>query len=135
MHALAAGVTHTGALLCPIQDARAGQVYGAAFAAGMPPVRMAEDMAAKLEDYLEAVLAKAEEQQPLCFVGDGAHTYREQLTHLLGDRAVFAPPHLAYLRPSSAALLARYETPGDYLALQPYYLRAPQAERARKGIV
>ena len=31
LQALAAGISETDALICPIQDARAGQVYGAAF--------------------------------------------------------------------------------------------------------
>jgi tRNA threonylcarbamoyladenosine biosynthesis protein TsaB len=135
LEALAAGIADPGALICPIQDARAGQVYGAAFAGGMPPERVLDDMAAKLETYLDQVLGCAKDDQALLFVGDGVLSYRDEITARLGRRAAFPPAHLSYLRPSSAALLAQLETPVDYLTLMPYYLRAPQAERARKAKV
>ena len=54
LEALAWGVSLMPDLICPIQDARAGQVYGAAFQPGRVPQRVMEDTAAKLEDYLEA---------------------------------------------------------------------------------
>ena len=53
LEALAWGVSLMPDLICPIQDARAGQVYGAAFQPGRVPQRVMEDTAAKLEDYLE----------------------------------------------------------------------------------
>ncbi len=133
LQALAAGISQTDDLICPIQDARAGQVYGAAFASGMPPVRIVEDRAAKLELYLDAVLQQAKNGQKLVFVGDGVKPYHDSIVQALGDRAVFPPAHFGYLRPSSVALLAQQATPVDYLTLMPYYLRAPQAERARRG--
>ena len=133
LEALAAGIADTDMLVCPIQDARAGQVYGAAFSTGMPPKRLVEDMAAKLDVYLDAALKAAKTGQKLCFVGDGVATYREAIQTALGDRAVFPAAHLSILRPSSAALLASFAEPVDYLTLMPYYLRAPQAERARKA--
>jgi len=133
LEALAAGIPDTNALICPIQDARAGQVYGAAFLSGMPPERVLDDRAAKLEQYLDAVLQCAKEGQPLLFLGDGVQTYREDIIAALGGRAVFPPAHLNYLRPSSAAMLASLKEPVDYLTLMPLYLRAPQAERNRKA--
>jgi tRNA threonylcarbamoyladenosine biosynthesis protein TsaB len=133
LQALAAGVSDTNMLICPIQDARAGQVYGAAFLPGMPPQRAAEDMAAKLNLYLDTVLESASGDRKLCFIGDGVLTYRDAIQSALGDRAVLLPAHHSMLRPASVAILAGFETPVDYLTLQPYYLRAPQAERARKG--
>ncbi len=135
LQALAAGISATDDVICPIQDARAGQVYGAAFACGMPPVPLLEDRAAKLDAYLAAVLEKARDGQKLMFIGDGVTPYREAIVSALGSHAVFPSAHLSYLRPSSAALLAQFAQPVDYLTLMPLYLRAPQAERARKGTV
>lgn len=132
LEALASGVCMTDALLCPIQDARAGQVYGAAFLPGMPPVRVLDDMAEKLPVFIEKAL-EVSEGKKLLFVGDGVKTYRKAIEELLGDRVLFAPAHMSYLRPSSVALLA-YEHQADavdYLTLMPVYLRAPQAERER----
>ena len=133
LEALASGFCDTPCLICPIQDARAGQVYGAAFLAGMPPERLLPDMAEKLDIFVEKTLAVARDDQPLLFLGDGAKPCRERITELLGQRARFAPAHLAYLRPASVALLAdAFSSQAvDYLTLQPKYLRAPQAERAR----
>ena len=132
LEALAAGCCMADALICPIQDARAGQVYGAAFLPGMPPVRMLDNMAEKLPVFIEKALEKAEGRK-LCFLGDGVKTYRKAIEDILGDRAVFAPAHMSYLRPASVALLAdlRKDEAVDYLTLMPVYLRAPQAERER----
>lgn len=133
LEALAAGCGQTDMLLCPVQDARAGQVYGAAFTPGMPPVRMTVDEAAKLNDFLDHALAVAKPEQKLCFVGDGAAPSREAIVARLGDRVVFPPAHMSYLRPAAVALLAEAHADEqvDYLTLMPKYLRAPQAERAR----
>lgn len=134
LEALAAGLSGTGALLCPIQDARAGQVYGAAFACGMPPKRLMDDMAAKLDDYLDSALAVRKEGQSLLFTGDGVAPHEARIRERLGDAACFPPAQLCALRPSCAALLAlaRRAEQTDYLGLMPRYLRAPQAERERK---
>ncbi len=133
LEALASGLFGVPGIICSIQDARAGQVYGAAFRSGMPPVRLLPDMAEKLPDYLEKVLSCAQPEDKLCFLGDGVATYRQAITEALGDRAVFAPAHCSYLRPASVAMLAglRQQDAVDYLTLAPVYLRAPQAERAR----
>ncbi len=48
LEAMAAGAGCFPGVICPIQDARAGQVYGAVFAPGMPPRRLCDDIAAKL---------------------------------------------------------------------------------------
>ena len=133
LEALAWGVSLMPDLICPIQDARAGQVYGAAFQPGRVPQRVMEDTAAKLEDYLDQALVAAKPEQKLCFLGDGVERYRTAIEARLGQRAVFAPAQMSYLRPAAVAALAwqNRENAVDYLTLQPHYLRAPQAERAR----
>ena len=130
LEALAAGVCESDAVICPIQDARAGQVYGAAFRAGWPPERLLPDAALKLPEFLRAAETLGDR---LLFVGDGVATYHEQISGLLPERSAFAPPHQTLLRPGGVALLAERHADRamDYLALQPLYLRAPQAERAR----
>ena len=132
LEALAAGACMTDALICPIQDARAGQVYGAAFLAGMPPVRMLDNMAEKLPLFIEKALAVAGDRR-MCFLGDGVKTYEKAIVDILGERAVFPPLHMRYLRPASVAALAQQyaDRAVDYLTLMPVYLRAPQAERER----
>ncbi|MEG0742991.1 MAG: tRNA (adenosine(37)-N6)-threonylcarbamoyltransferase complex dimerization subunit type 1 TsaB [Clostridia bacterium] len=133
LEALAAGVGLFGGLICPIQDARAGQVYGAAFRAGLPPMRALPDMAEKLPVFLEQALAVALPHESLCFLGDGVGVYQPAIEQALGARAIFPAAHLRFLRPAAVAVLAALHAHNacDYLTLQPMYLRAPQAERAR----
>ena len=130
LEALALGVPFFEGIVCPIQDARAGQVYGAAFRAGMPPQRLMEDEPLKIEQYIEKIRPMGE---AFLFLGDGVAVHRVVISSLLGEKALFAPAHCSYLRPSSAALLAQcyQDKTVDYLELAPYYLRAPQAERLR----
>ena len=123
----AAGESWPG-LVCPIQDARAGQVYGAAFRRGR---RILPDRPMKLEEFLEAV--RAANAGPFLFTGDGVPVHREKIQEILGQRALFAEGPFAYLRPSVAGLIAQ-ETgeKTDYLSLREYYLRPPNAEKNKK---
>ena len=130
LQAMAAGVPYFDGIVCPIQDARAGQVYGAAFTAGEVPTRLLEDAPLKLEDYVAQVKSSGVR---FCFLGDGMPVHRARLAELLGDQAIFASANVSYLRPASVALLAAQPDAQelDYLTLMPLYLRAPQAERNR----
>lgn len=131
LEAMAAGAGGFDGIICPIQDARAGQVYGAAFRSGsVRPERLMEDIPLKLEEYVGRLRALGER---FLFVGDGMPVHRAKLAALLGDAAVFAQPQLAYLRPASAAYLASLATELlDYRTLMPMYLRAPNAALNKK---
>ena len=131
LEAMAAGVGEFAGVICPIQDARAGQVYGAAFrCGGNRPERLMEDIPLKLEEYVARIRQLGER---FLFVGDGMPVHRAKLQQLLGDAAVFAQPQIAYLRPASVAYLASQATETvDYLTLEPLYLRAPNAAKNKK---
>ena len=128
---MAAGAGEFSGVICPIQDARAGQVYGAAFTAGdARPERLMEDIPLKLEEYVQIIRPFGDR---FLFLGDGMPVHREKLMKLLGDAAVFAKPALAFLRPASVAYLASLaEDTVDYLALEPLYMRAPNAAMNKK---
>ena len=114
-------------VICPIQDARAGQVYGAVFRDGE---RLTADEPLKLEAFIEKVLPLGKR---FLFLGDGMPVHRERIREILGDKAVFAPAHLNYLRPSAAGVLAmRSGARTDYLNLQATYLRPPNAQKNKK---
>lgn len=131
LEAMAAGAGEFNGVICPIQDARAGQVYGAAFrSAQAHPERLLADAPMKLEDYVEAIRPLGER---FLFLGDGMPVQRAKLAELLGNKAVFAQPQQAYLRPGAVAHLGSLATEElDYLQLMPMYLRAPNAERNRR---
>lgn len=127
LEATAAGIENVDEVICPIQDARVQQVYGAAFRGGQ---RLMEDCVLKLDEYL-ACLGRFEGNY--LFTGDGVISYRARIAEALGERARFAGAQSAYLRPAAVACLAARDAGKavDYLTLQPMYLRAPQAERER----
>ena len=115
------------AVICTIRDARADQVYGAAFKGGQ---RLMPDQALKLDAYLDMVSGMGEK---FIFLGDGAVAYPERILARLGDKAEIAPPQLIQPGAGAAAVLASGKmeeavSPGQ---LMPLYLRAPQAERLR----
>ena len=114
-------------VICPIQDARAGQVYGAAF---RNQERLRENRAIALTDFLEDIDGLGDR---FLFVGDGVAVHREAIAGRLGQRAVFAPAHLGYLRPAAAGSLA-LENPErmDFRSLRETYLRPPNAQKNKK---
>ena len=127
LEALSESAGEFDGVVCPIQDARAGQVYGAAFRKGE---RLTGDAPMKLEEYLDTVEALGER---FLFIGDGAPVHREAIAARLGDKAEFAPAFRSYLRPSAAGSIAlRKGKTTDYLGLQATYLRPPNAQKNKK---
>ena len=127
LEALSASAGEFEGVVCPIQDARAGQVYGAAFRQGK---RLTGDAPMKLEEYLSTVEQLGSRY---LFIGDGVPVHREAIEARLGDRAVFAPPYRCFLRPSAAGWIAIAKgEQTDYLELQATYLRPPNAQKNKK---
>ena len=127
LECLAAGAWGYPGVVAPILDARRGQVYCAAFRGGQ---RVREDEAMALTDFVTQL-----PPEPILFVGDGVAVNRERLADMLGERAVFAPAHMRFIRAGAAAWLAaqRIEQAVEPEALLPIYLRLPQAERERNA--
>ena len=138
LEALACNFSGLSYTICPVMDARCGQVYTSLFwSSGGYPKRLWEDMAISL-DQLKEKLASVEGEVML--VGDGAELAFAALSG--SARVLLAPPALRMQSAASVgfAALHRLETeqmiaPGE---LSPSYLRLPQAERellARTGKV
>ncbi len=127
LEAMAYGAGGFEGIVCPMQDARAGQVYAALFRRGSritpdEPVALTE-LAARL----------SERGEPVLFTGDGMTAHRERIAELMGGQARFAGAAFAFLRPETVAEMAAAAAGTvDYLTLMPLYLRAPSAERNRK---
>lgn len=120
-------------LVCPLMDARRGQVYTALYRMGKglpeailePCCVMADEWFAKLREQKEGIL----------FNGDGLAVCREFLAER--QEYVIAPAH--HRRPSAAAAAVLgemlfsagvFEAAGDHL---PNYLKKSQAERAMEN--
>ena len=84
LEATAAGLEAQNEIVCPIQDARVQQVYGAAFCNGK---RLLDDCVLKLPEYLDKISPLGER---FLFTGDGVAVYRQQIADCLGERVRFA---------------------------------------------
>ena len=127
LEALAFSAGSFEGIVCPIQDARAGQVYGAAF---RKEERLTGDAPMKLEEFLNTAGALGDR---FLFIGDGVPVHREAISAAMGDKAEFAPAYRGYLRPAAAGWIAlRKGTQTDYLGLQATYLRPPNAQKNKK---
>ena len=136
LHGLAYNLCGTDKLVCPIMDARRGQVYTGIYEfAGNDLTVLEDQMAVSIEELGEKLSAYDRE---IIFLGDGVSIFREALKErLLAGRPIsFAPAHMNRQRGASIGALAiRYfqagktETAAEH---QPDYLRVSQAERERK---
>jgi tRNA threonylcarbamoyladenosine biosynthesis protein TsaB len=114
-----------GILVCPVMDARRKQVYNALFKwhEGKPE-RLSEDRAISIGD-LKADLHKYTDM-PLLLVGDGTAVCNESgLFSTYGELSELLRYQTAY----GVALAALNHKPVPAAALEPFYLRPPQAER------
>ncbi len=132
LHALANNVSVFSGIVCPILDARRGQVYNALFLGGKDLERICEDRALEMKTLLEE-LKKRDEN--VIFCGDAIEVYRGEILNELGDRAVFAQPMQSMNLAASVAQIAldmakKGETV-SYNQLKPEYIRLSQAERER----
>jgi tRNA threonylcarbamoyladenosine biosynthesis protein TsaB len=114
-------------LICPILDARRGQVYGAVYCNGQEILAL---QAISVDELCTFLNQKAENT---VFTGDGMPIHREKINSLMGNKAIFAPPQLMYQRAAAAAQLAYRDYCNQclltYEELDAFYLRKPQAER------
>ena len=114
-------------LICPLLDARKGEVYSATYRYNHDTItpKSPENASAP-----EAAVQKIKE--PCVFIGSGAQLYRKKIRTLLGDLAHFAPQSQNIIRASSVAFLSmeRFKTRGTVTAtdLVPHYIRKSDAE-------
>lgn len=130
LEAMARNLLPAKGLICPVMNARRGQVYNALFRAdGATLVRLCEDRALSALDLKNELEAMGE---PFALVGDGV----DVTTAVLGD--LTPSPVSAQIAEQNAlgvaaAALELYQNGvrGTDAELAPTYLRLPQAERER----
>ena len=127
---MAFGAGATGMPVCPMLDARRGDVYAGVYdlVEGMP--------ASRIPDRADAISNWAMDlPRPTMVVGDGAWAYREEIEDAMGREVYFANAALGRPSAGAIALLGRARCErgtGDDVALAaPVYLRRAQAERLR----
>ena len=118
---------HEG-IVCPVMDARRGQIYNAVFRiSGGRVERLTPDRAIAAEELAEEA---AREGNLYFLVGDGA----ELCYNIFSERklpAVLAPEHVRMQSAAGVAAAVRAEALTDPGNLTPHYLRLSQAERER----
>jgi tRNA threonylcarbamoyladenosine biosynthesis protein TsaB len=121
-------------LVCPMLDARKGQIYTGLYESmdHMSWKRVIEDCVVEPKEWLKQI------QRMCLFVGDGTHAYGEIIRQTLGIVAQFAPPYLNRVRASVVAYIGMKQIldgeAADVSTLVPYYIRASDAEiKLKKG--
>jgi tRNA threonylcarbamoyladenosine biosynthesis protein TsaB len=127
LDALALNASGTDETVCPVIDARRGEVYTAAYRGG----ERATEYRAVL---LDAVLGELNGVKAV-FLGDAAISYSKKILEASASFRI-AHPGIALQRAGSVGLaaLAMYQNgeSGDAYSLEPFYLRETQAERLLK---
>jgi len=124
---LAQNVCFSNLLICPLLNARKGEVYTAFYKSNdaYSIEKLTPDRAINPEKLLDEI------GEEVIFLGDGCAMYREKITERLKN-AFFAPPHLNCPRASSISTLASEMFKNNEIIdadiLTPVYVRAPEAE-------
>lgn len=111
-------------LLCPLLDAKKGEIYAALYERG--GVGTAEIIAAGAYDPA-AFFSRLPGGGPISFVGSGLTAYSDKLAEVIGDRGVFQV-RSPFLAAEIGRLAGRRLASGRAAGLEPIYLRRSQAE-------
>ena len=88
--------------VCPMMDARKGEVYYAVYnGTGETPKALCDEKVQPPENAVEQI------HESCIFVGSGAQLYRDVIHRILGRLAGFAPENQNIIRASTLAVLAR----------------------------
>ncbi len=130
--AMAFGAGVEGMPVCPMLDARRGDVYAGVYdLVGGDPISRIPDRADAVSNWVTRL------PRPVTVVGDGAQAYRDVVVGALGRDAYFVNAALGRPTAGAVALLgqARCERGevDDMEIAEPFYLRRTQAERVREA--
>ncbi|OEU45525.1 MAG: tRNA N6-adenosine(37)-N6-threonylcarbamoyltransferase complex dimerization subunit TsaB [Desulfobacterales bacterium S7086C20] len=120
-------------LVCPMLDARKGEIYTALYKYRSQDnwEQVSPECAVDPKEWLVQIKA------PCLFVGNGAVLYRDLIKQELGDQARFAPPYLNIPQAAVAAWIGmRQIAKGgavDVASLVPNYIRQSDAEIKRNA--
>lgn len=127
LEALAHNIDITDLIICPIMDARRGQVYNGLYRYNEDTLEcITEPRALSIEELCEELTKKT------IFVGDGVNVHKDKIKELLGENALFASPQNLLQRAGSVAYSALNKKVILAEDLTAVYLRKPQAERERE---
>jgi tRNA threonylcarbamoyladenosine biosynthesis protein TsaB len=127
LEALAWQCGQTSYLICPLLDARKGEVYGATYRFNKGQLIQKTGPRAMIP---EAVVENI--KSPCVFIGTGARLYRRDILAATGGLAHFVPAGQNMIRASSVAFLSmpKFEAndTDEVAGLVPHYIRKSDAE-------
>ncbi|MCI8956732.1 MAG: tRNA (adenosine(37)-N6)-threonylcarbamoyltransferase complex dimerization subunit type 1 TsaB [Eubacterium sp.] len=134
MDALAYNMLSSQYIVCPIMDARRGQVYTGIYRFDGTEMVTIKEQCIIMIDELMYELDKI--GMPVMFLGDGVDTQKETIETKMSSEHYYAPASMNRHKASALASLAeiyyqngKYENAGEH---KPEYLRLSQAERELK---
>jgi tRNA threonylcarbamoyladenosine biosynthesis protein TsaB len=133
LDALAANVSCGPHKICPILDARKGEIYTALYRHGHEgiPQRLTSYTAIKPAELVALI------SETTVIIGDGLLSHGDYLKRELGNRLILPPPHLSVIQASSVAWLGwhklRSGESDDVSSCTPLYVRPSEAEVNRKS--
>jgi tRNA threonylcarbamoyladenosine biosynthesis protein TsaB len=127
LEALAMKALYASYPVCPLLDARKGEVFGAIFrVTAEGPRRLTPNLVMPPDAFCANIT------EPTLLLGTGVDVYRETWHRHLGELAIFAPPWLGLPCSVEVGALAFTQAtvgPGGHSAvLTPVYVRASEAE-------
>lgn len=133
---IAHNLCFTENLVCPILNARRGEVYGACYLnRGRYPQLLGDEIACPPQDFARQALelARQHNMSGITLMGDGYAPYRELFERELGDQLRIPPTHLMLPRAGALGSLAVVKADrGEYetvMTMRPRYIRLSEAER------
>ncbi len=141
LEALAYHFPDTDAWICPLMDARRGQVYTGLYRMEAGAIHtLVSGRAVPIGEILAEITAKARGAEQgdavrVIFLGDGVPVFREKIEETFSLPHTYAPVHVAVQRAGALGVLAgRLFAKGAGIPAEefaPEYLRLSQAERER----
>ena len=127
LETLALQVSYSNDLICPILDARKGEVYFSRYRFQKGHLkRQTKERVAPPDEAVDNL------KESCLFVGNGALLYKEMILEKMGEFASFAPMIQNTIRASTLAYLsmAKFENNNtdDIERIAPYYIRKSDAE-------
>ena len=139
LEGLACNLCGIADVVCPIMDARRGQVYAGIYEFDGQKLHILEgQMAVPIEELGEKLKKYLKEGRRVTFLGDGVPVHKAKITEeiLPGEAVTFAPANMNRQRAASVGTLGmQYYKEGKIetaMEHEPEYLRVSQAERERK---
>ncbi len=133
LEGLAYQMIESDGLICPVMDARRGQVYTGIYESRGGELAVVMEQC--VMDIHDVILLLSDHPAQVHFLGDGVPVYEDVIRDEMINPYHLAPPHLALQRAASVAVLGRIYfqrgrtvTAAEY---SPVYLRKSQAERER----